>query len=75
MANPITLHDRKRTGLSSLGTAIGTAKRSGHSFVMLRISDAEEMHKLVGPVMKREQHKVYMRQVRARKRAMKAIKR
>ena len=66
-----TLHDRKRTGLS----ALGTAKRSGHSFVMLRISDAEEIHDLVGPVMKREQHKVYMRQVRARKRAMKAIKR
>lgn len=74
MAEFVTLHDRKRTGLSALGTALGTAKRSGHSFVMLRVSDAEEMHDLVGPIMKREQHKVYMRQVRARKRAMKGIK-
>lgn len=70
----ITLHDRKRTGLSALGTALGTAKRSGHSFVMLRISDAEEIHQLVGPVMKREQHKIYMRSVRARKKALKAIR-
>jgi hypothetical protein len=66
-----TINDRKRTGLSSLGTAIGTAIRSGHCFVMLRISDAKEIHELVRPVMKREQHKIYMRTVRARARALK----
>lgn len=71
MAELVTLVDRKRTGLSSLGTAIGTAKRAGHAFVMLRISDAEEIHQVVGPVMTREYRKMYMRQVRARKRAMK----
>jgi hypothetical protein len=75
VAEFVTLVDRKRTGLSALGTALGTAKRSGHSFVMLRISDAEEIHDLVAPVMKREQHRIYMRQVRALKRAMKGSKR
>ena len=72
MAELDALQDRKRTGLSSLGTALGTAKRAGHSFVMLRISDAEEIHDLVGPVMRREYRRIYMRQARARKRAMKA---
>lgn len=68
-----TLHGRKTTGLAALGNAIGVAKRSSHSFVMLRISDAEEVHKLVGPINKTEKHKIYMRTIRARKRAKKGL--
>lgn len=64
------LQDRKRTGLAALGTAIGTAVRNGHAFVMLRVSDAEQVHKLVRPIMKREQHRLYQRAARARARAL-----
>ena len=67
-----TLHGRKATGLAALGNAIGVAKRSSHSFVMLRMSDAEELHQLVGPINNREKRKIYMRITRARKRAKKA---
>ena len=59
-------YERKTIGLPALGRAIGAAKMGRCKIVMLDLESAQDIHDYLKVHMKRDYHRDYQRQARAR---------